>query len=187
MPGLKNRVMIVAIGLLFGNAAHGQTGMVVGSVYAPGSNGTPVPIPGVRVTLGCTGERASITATNAQGQFSLTNVPAGNCALSTDVQGFTAVIVALERTTADRIDVPISLEPAVLYSGLLVTGIPPNVMMQSVRSSANGSGNASAPRRTTCESLRQRHAVDHVDGPRVLRRHDIARFEPDGFAASPRR
>lgn len=178
--------MIVVIGLLSGNAAQGQTGMVVGTVHAQGSDGAPVPIPGARLTLECMGEGASITATNGQGHFSLTNVPVRSCALSTDVPGFRAAVVALERTTTDRIEVSISLEPAVVYSGLLVTGVPPKVTMLSLPSSPSGFGNAPAPRRTTCELSRQRRIVGHVDSRTVSRRHDAARIECDD-PASPQR
>lgn len=118
--------LFMVIALFGGTPVHAQTGTVVGSVHVTMPDGEIIAIPGVRVTLTC-GDDTLSNVSNEYGQFQFTQLPAGRCALVTDIQGFQPVSAAVERTGTERTDVPLSLEFEELYTGLMVTGGSPGV------------------------------------------------------------
>ena len=124
---LKIGFNVALILVLSCRIAQGQSGTVIGTVGVLASDGQPVAIAGVRLTLTCATKGASTTVTNDEGQFLITNVPVGNCAVVTDVQGFKPVTVSFRRSEDEQTELPIFLEGDVLYTGLTVTGVPLDV------------------------------------------------------------
>ena len=141
MSVLKIGLNVALVVVLSCRIAQGQSGTVIGTVGVLASDGQPVSIAGVRLTLTCATEGASTTVTNDEGQFMITNVPVGSCAVVTDVQGFKPVTVSFRRSGDEQAELPIFLEADVLYTGLTVTGVPLDVApVRSSVSSANVSG-----------------------------------------------
>lgn len=122
MSALKDVARVALFALLLSSVALGETSTVVGFVRATGPEGPPVAMAGVRLTLTCGNEAPRTIASDQQGQFRFTNVPVGSCSLVTDIQGFKPATEFFNSVAAARIDLLISLELEVLYTGLTVTG-----------------------------------------------------------------
>jgi hypothetical protein len=86
-------------------AAQSATTAVAGTVSVPAPDGQPFVVPGVTLTLTCGAAAPRIEVSNERGEFRFADVPAGECALTAELQGFkstTTNIVASagETTTA---------------------------------------------------------------------------------------
>ena len=86
--GLAFIAMLVAGGS--GAVAQSSMGSVTGTVTSPAADGQPSVMPGVTMTLSCTGtvETAPrVGVSDGQGAFEFTDVPAGVCSLVAELQG----------------------------------------------------------------------------------------------------
>ena len=86
-------------------AAQSATIAVAGTVSVPAPDGQPFVVPGVTLTLTCGAAAPRIEVSNERGEFRFADVPAGECTLTAELQGFkstTTNIVASagETTTA---------------------------------------------------------------------------------------
>ena len=124
MSALTRVLTVVLFVMLLGGTARGESGTVAGAVHATGLEERPFALPGVRLTLRCGSEAARTVVSDERGEFRFVGVPAGSCALATDIQGFKATTASFNSVAGHQFDVPISLELETLYTGLMVTGRP---------------------------------------------------------------
>lgn len=69
-------------------AAQAPTSGVAGVVSVPSPDGQPFVVPGVTLTLTCGRGEPRIEVSNERGEFRFVDVPAGDCALAAELQGF---------------------------------------------------------------------------------------------------
>jgi hypothetical protein len=86
-------------------AAQAPTSAVAGVVSVPSPDGQPFVVPGVTLTLTCGRGEPRIEVSNDRGEFRFVGVPAGDCALAAELQGFKAsttqvAVIAGETSTA---------------------------------------------------------------------------------------
>jgi Carboxypeptidase regulatory-like domain len=84
-------------------AAQSATTAVAGTVSVPAPDGQPFVVPGVTLTLSCGAAAPRIEVSNERGEFRFADVPAGECTLTAELQGFkstTTNIVASAGETA---------------------------------------------------------------------------------------
>jgi hypothetical protein len=129
MSALTRVLTVVLFVMLLGGTAGGESGTVAGAVHATGLEEKPFALPGVTLTLRCGSEAARTVVSDERGEFRFVGVPAGSCALATDIQGFKSTTasfnsVAGHQFDVPKFDVPISLELETLYTGLMVTSRP---------------------------------------------------------------
>src|SRR5262245_43641986 len=94
--GLAFIAMLVAGGS--GAFAQSSTGSVTGTVTTPAADGQPSVMPGVTLTLSCTGTDETqplVGISDDQGRFEFKDVPAAVCSLVAELQGFKAVTKTL--------------------------------------------------------------------------------------------
>src|SRR5438128_2097123 len=88
--------LLLSLSLLFtpfaGRAADAQEApaIVAGTVSVAGPDGQPVVLPGVVVTLTCSGAEARTAVTNEQGEFRFGDAGSGTCSIVADLEGFTS-------------------------------------------------------------------------------------------------
>ncbi len=105
--------------ILFVQAA---TGRVSATVSLPSPDGQSVAVPGVTVTLACGASQPIVDVTDEQGHIGFADAPAGDCAITADLQGFksaTTTVVVKANATAD---VTLRLEIEPLHEEVTVVG-----------------------------------------------------------------
>jgi hypothetical protein len=99
---------------LGGSAAAGQsaTSAIAGAVSVPAPDGQPFVVPGVTLTLTCGSGEPKIEISNERGEFRFVDVPAGDCALAAELQGFKAAKTSVNVTAGETkaIDIQLGLE-----------------------------------------------------------------------------
>jgi len=99
--------------LLVAHAAAAQdTGAsVAGSVAIARPDGAPVVLPGVTVTLRCTGDEPRVEVSNEQGEFRFAGVPADrrSCSIDAELQGFRAATRTVALTAGQTTDANLEL------------------------------------------------------------------------------
>jgi hypothetical protein len=68
--------------------AQAPTASVTGVVSVVGADGQPLVLPGVTLSLTCSGREARTEVTNDQGEFRFADVPPGTCSVVAELQGF---------------------------------------------------------------------------------------------------
>jgi hypothetical protein len=81
-------------------AAQPPTSSVTGTVLLQASDGQPVVVPGVTLTLTCATAEARLEVSNELGQFRFLDVQAGQCSVVAELQGFKTAT----KTVALRLD-----------------------------------------------------------------------------------
>src|SRR5262249_34512754 len=83
-------LLVVASMTAGGSEAFAQapTASVAGVVSVVGADGQPLVLPGVTLSLGCSGREARTEVTNEQGEFRFADVPPGTCSVVAELQGF---------------------------------------------------------------------------------------------------
>ena len=97
----------------------------MGTVTTPAADGQPSVMPGVTMTLSCTGtvETAPrVGVSDGQGAFEFTEVPAGVCSLVAELQGFKTVTKTLTITANHQTEAPMRLELDTLREEVNVAG-----------------------------------------------------------------
>jgi hypothetical protein len=110
-------------------AAAGQssTGIVSGTVSLPEPDGKPVVVPGVTLSLACTGMEPRSDASNELGQFRFADVPAGACSIVAELQGFKSATKAIAVRSGETADVALRLDLETLHEDVSVIGSPDTV------------------------------------------------------------
>src|SRR5882724_9402335 len=129
------RVLKGACGILFllallqapGAAAQSATGVVSGTVSLPSPDGQPVLVPGVTLSLTCTGADGRSDLSNETGQFRFADVPAGGCSVVAELQGFKSAVQALIVKPGETADVTLRLDVDALHVEVSVVGNQDNV------------------------------------------------------------
>src|SRR5882724_5419034 len=124
------RVLKGACGILFllallqapGAAAQSATGVVSGTVSLPSPDGQPVLVPGVTLSLTCTGADGRSDLSNETGQFRFADVPAGGCSIVAELQGFKSAVQALIVKPGETADVALRLDVDALHVEVSVIG-----------------------------------------------------------------
>src|SRR5882672_1929895 len=107
--------------------AQPQTGIVSGTVSLPSPDGQPVVVPGVTLALTCAGMEPRIDLSNETGQFRFADVPAGDCSIVAELQGFKSAVKALTVRPGESADVSLRLDVDVLHVEVSVIGSPDTV------------------------------------------------------------
>jgi hypothetical protein len=124
--GLAFIAMLVAGGS--GAVAQSSMGSVTGTVTSPAADGQPSVMPGVTMTLSCTGTTGAdetaprVGVSDGQGAFEFTDVPAGVCSLVAELQGFKTVTKTLTITANHQTEAPMRLELDTLREEVNVAG-----------------------------------------------------------------
>jgi hypothetical protein len=99
----------------------GSHGAVAGAVTLTDARGETFEAPGVELVLACATTPESLTATSDEhGIFRFTDVRAGRCALSADLQGFGKVTTDVVVGAAETPKVEIHLDVAPVATGVRV-------------------------------------------------------------------
>src|SRR5712671_3323422 len=78
-----------------GATAQIPTGTVSGTVSLPSPDGQPVFVPGATLTLTCAGAEPRSDISDDLGQFRFADVPAGDCSVVAELQGFKSEVKAV--------------------------------------------------------------------------------------------
>jgi carboxypeptidase family protein len=105
-----------------GAAAQTPTGIVSGTVSLPSPDGQPVVVPGVTLTLTCAAAEPHIDVSNETGQFRFADVPAGDCSVVAELQGFKSAVKALTVKPGETADVSLRLDVDALHVEVRVVG-----------------------------------------------------------------
>jgi hypothetical protein len=105
-----------------GAAAQPPTGIVSGTVSLPSPDGQPVVVPGVTLSLTCAGVDPRIDLSNETGQFRFADVPAGDCSIVAELQGFKSAVKALAVKSGETADVSLRLDVDALHVEVSVVG-----------------------------------------------------------------
>ncbi len=98
------------------------TGTVSGAVSLPSPDGQPVVVPGVTLTLTCAGVEPRIDVSSETGQFRFTDVPAGDCSIIAELQGYRSTAKALTARPGETADVSLRLDVDALHVDVSVVG-----------------------------------------------------------------
>jgi hypothetical protein len=115
-------VLVIAALTTAGAAAQTPTGIVSGTVSLPSPDGQPVVVPGVTLTLTCAGTDPRVDLSNETGQFRFADVPAGDCSIVADLQGFKSAVQALAVKPGQTADVALRLDVEALHEEVSVIG-----------------------------------------------------------------
>ena len=102
--------------------AQTPTGIVSGTVSLPSPDGQPVVVPGVTLTLTCGSEAPRNDVSNETGQFRFADVPAGDCSIVAELQGFKSAVQALVVKPVETADVFLRLDVDALHVEVSVIG-----------------------------------------------------------------
>jgi carboxypeptidase family protein len=103
-------------------AAQTPTGIVSGAVSLPSPDGQPVLVPGVTLTLTCGAAEPRTDISNETGQFRFADVPAGDCSVVAELQGFKSAVQALVVKAVETADVFLRLDVDALHVEVSVVG-----------------------------------------------------------------
>jgi hypothetical protein len=103
-------------------AAQSATGVVSGTVSLPSPDGQPVLVPGVTLSLTCAGVDSRSDLSNDTGQFRFAEVPAGDCSVVAELQGFKSAVKALIVKPGETADVALRLDVDALHVEVSVVG-----------------------------------------------------------------
>jgi hypothetical protein len=115
VPGIIVCASTLFLASTLGGSAAAQTisPAIAGTVSVPAPDGRPFVVPGVTLTLTCGRGEPRIEVSDERGEFRFTDVPAGACALTAELQGFksaTADVTAKAGETT-TVTIPLGLEP----------------------------------------------------------------------------
>src|SRR5258706_8876701 len=116
--------IVLLLGLLQAQeaAAQSATGVVSGTVSLPSPDGQPVLVPGVTLSLTCAGVESRSDLSNETGQFTFADVPAGDCSIVAELQGFKSAVKSLIVKPGEAADVALRLDVDALHVEVSVTG-----------------------------------------------------------------
>ena len=103
-------------------AAQSATGVVSGTVSLPSPDGQPVLVPGVTLSLTCAGVDSRSDLSSETGQFRFADVPAGDCSVVAELQGFKSAVKALIVKPGETADVALRLDVDALHVEVSVVG-----------------------------------------------------------------
>jgi carboxypeptidase family protein len=115
-----------------GTAAQSPTGTVSGAVSLPSPDGQPVIVPGVMLTLTCTGLEPRIDVSSEMGQFRFADVSVGACSIIAELQGFKSAVQAFTVRPGETADVSLRLDVEALHVDVSVIGSPDTVESGSI-------------------------------------------------------
>jgi hypothetical protein len=101
--------------------AQSLTGSVSGTVSLPSPDGQPVVVPGVTLTLTCSGVPRLDFSTES-GQFRFADVPVGDCSIVAELQGFKSAVKPLAVKQGEAADVSLRLDVDALHLQVSVVG-----------------------------------------------------------------
>ncbi|HEV3058425.1 MAG TPA: carboxypeptidase regulatory-like domain-containing protein, partial [Vicinamibacterales bacterium] len=118
---------ITATSTLTAAAAQPPTSIVSGTVSllassSQASDGQPVVVPGVTLTLTCANAEARLEVSNELGQFRFEGVQAGQCSVVAELQGFKTATKIVAVTTGAVTDVALRLDLENIHEEVNVTG-----------------------------------------------------------------
>ena len=92
--------------------AQTSTGTVAGTASLPSPEGQPVVVPGVTLTLSCAGLEPRVDVSSETGEFRFADVPAGDCSIVAELQGFKSAVkaVAVKPGEAERLALQLDIE-----------------------------------------------------------------------------
>ncbi|MCU1386096.1 MAG: Outer rane receptor for ferrienterochelin and colicin [Acidobacteria bacterium] len=88
----------------------------------PSPNGEPALVPGVTLTLTCTGVEPRTEISSDIGQFRFADVPAGDCSIVAELENFKSAAKVLVVNPAHTVDVALRLDVDALHVEVSVTG-----------------------------------------------------------------
>jgi hypothetical protein len=103
-------------------ADQASVGIVSGIVSLPERGQQPVVVPGVTLSLTCTGMEPRSDTSNELGQFRFADVPPGACSIVAELQGFKSATKAVAVRPRETVDITLSLDVETLHEEVDVTG-----------------------------------------------------------------
>jgi len=112
---------MAAVIVMSAASAYAQTesARVTGSVVAA-SGSESFPVPGVTLTLTCGSQTPATDVTDAQGQYHFDNVPAGECTVAAELQGFATAESQVAVNAGQTSNVDLRLTQATLHEEVTV-------------------------------------------------------------------
>ena len=100
--------------------AQAQAGLVSGIVSLPASDGQPVAVPGVTLTLTCADRHLHVEVSDEHGQFRFADAPIGACSVIADLQGFNSVTKSVLVQPNETTEVTLQLDLQTLHEEVTV-------------------------------------------------------------------
>ena len=125
-----------------GATAQTSTGAVSGTASLPSPDGQPVLVPGVTLTLTCTGLESRVDVSSETGQFRFVDVPPGDCSIVAELQGFKSAVKTVAVQPGGVESVALQLDIEALHEEVNVVGKPGPRRQQSNRLVSIGSPRA---------------------------------------------
>jgi len=115
-------VFIAAVLGVSAVSAQPTTSAIAGVVSVPAPDGQPFVVPGVTLTLTCSGGDPRIEISNERGEFTFPDLPAGECVLTAELQGFKSATKNLAVSAGETVNVAIQLGLETLHEEVTVQG-----------------------------------------------------------------
>jgi hypothetical protein len=123
---IPRRICYTALVLAFlqaqGVSGQSPVGIVSGTVSLPEPDGQPVVVPGVSLSLTCTGTEPRRDVSNELGQFRFADVEAGACSIVAELQGFRSAVKTVAVKPGETADVALRLDLEALHEEVSVVG-----------------------------------------------------------------
>jgi len=102
--------------------AQTSTGTVAGTASLPSPEGQPVVVPGVTLTLSCAGLEPRVDVSSETGEFRFADVPAGDCSIVAELQGFKSAVKAVAVKAGEEERFALQLDIEALHEEVNVVG-----------------------------------------------------------------